>query len=269
MAKKRPDRIKPPILFVLSGILLVVLLFVWLIAFLRAQDESAVEAFAGSVVEPAGEASASLPETAGESGFLVREPVQLAGENEQLDDLLVLVNNEIPLPTDWKPDLRTYWEDVQVDSRVLADLTALIDAAHEDGVVLWVASGYRSIEAQETILERGIQQRMSWESMSREEAEKDALRTIAKPGYSEHHTGLAVDFNDVTDDFESTEEYYWLAEHAAEYGFVQRYRLDKVEITGIDNESWHYRYVGREHAEEMGRLDMCLEEYVEYLKEQE
>ena len=104
--------------------------------------------------------------------------------------------------------------------------------------------------------------------MSQEEAQELSLRTIARPGYSEHHTGLAVDLNDVSDNFEETEAYRWLQAHSADYGFVQRYRQDKVDITGIDNESWHYRYVGVEHAQEMNRLDLCLEEYVEYLKEQ-
>ena len=98
-------------------------------------------------------------------------------------------------------------------------------------------------------------------------AEETALRTIAKPGHSEHHTGLAVDLNDVSDDFEETQAYRWLQAHAAEYGFIQRYRTDKSHITGIDNESWHYRYVGREHALAMERLDLCLEEYVAYLRE--
>ena len=104
--------------------------------------------------------------------------------------------------------------------------------------------------------------------MTREDAYENARLTIQEPGHSEHHTGLAVDFNDVSSDFRNTEAYAWLQKNAAKYGFVERYPEDKVDITGIDYESWHYRYVGREHAEAMQSLNMCLEEYVLYLKGQ-
>lgn len=180
------------------------------------------------------------------------------------DPLLVLVNADNPIPDDWQV-LPRFIGDEAVDIRIYEDLNSLLIAAQEDEVVFWIASGYRSVEQQTEILNRAVQDNIDI-GMSEEEAEKKALRTIAKPRHSEHHTGLAVDFNDVSDDFEETEAYYWLCENAADYGFVQRYKRDKVEITGIDNESWHYRYVGKEHATEMERLNMCLEEYVEYVK---
>ena len=63
-----------------------------------------------------------------------------------------------------------------------------------------------------------------------------------------------------------TKAYTWLQEHAAEYGFVERYPKGKESITGIDYEPWHYRYVGKEHAQRMNELNMCLEEYVAFLK---
>ncbi len=185
------------------------------------------------------------------------------------DPLLVLVNEEEALPEDWQVDLAPVSSDSteKVDVRILSDLSAMTEAARRDDVWFWVASGYRSVEDQQTILENAIERRMQEEGMTREEAEADALRTIQKPGHSEHHTGLVVDFNDVDDGFEETSAYRWLSQHAADYGFVQRYRQDKVAYTGIDNESWHYRYVGVEHAQAMERLDMCLEEYVEYVRD--
>ena len=94
------------------------------------------------------------------------------------------------------------------------------------------------------------------------------MRTIAQPGCSEHHTGLAIDLNEVSDAFEKTKAYAWLQEHSADYGFIERYQAEKASITGIDKESWHYRYVGRKHAGEMKRLGLCLEEYVVYLQKQ-
>ena len=152
---------------------------------------------------------------------------------QQLGDWrLVLVNSEVPLPDDFQMT-PTLFDTITVNSKMYPELTALINAAYNDEINLWVASGYRSVEA---------------------------------PGYSEHHTGLAVDFNDVEDDFRETEAYTWLQEHAAEYGFVERYPKGKESITGIDYEPWHYRYVGKEHAQRMNELNMCLEEYVAFLK---
>lgn len=182
------------------------------------------------------------------------------------DPLLVLVNDSNPLPVDWRVTPRMV-DDETVDIRIYEDLIAMFNAAAEDEIWFWVASGYRSVEQQEEILSRAVQDNKA-NGMSESSAREEALRTIAQPGRSEHHTGLAIDLNDVSDDFEETEAYRWLCENAADYGFIQRYEKDKVEITGIDNESWHYRYVGKKHATAMKQLDMCLEEYVEYLKNQ-
>lgn len=200
--------------------------------------------------------------------FILSRSVMTSAEYQQLSDpLLVLVNDNVPLPDRWQVTPAFVGDEV-VDQRCYSDLDAMIQAAQADNIWLWVASGYRSVEDQEDVLQREIALHMTEDGMTQEEARDVSLKTIARPGFSEHHTGLVVDLNDVSNGFESTEEYKWLKQHAAEYGFVQRYRSDKVDKTGIDNESWHYRYVGRTHAQEMERLDMCLEEYVEYLKGQ-
>lgn len=98
-----------------------------------------------------------------------------------------------------------------------------------------------------------------------------AKRYVAQPGDSEHHTGYALDFSlyfsdGTSADFDGTGEYAWIAENAADYGFVLRYPEDKERITGIAPESWHYRYVGAPHAEVMTENGLCLEEYLEYLR---
>ena len=103
--------------------------------------------------------------------------------------------------------------------------------------------------------------------MSQEEATAAADVAVARPGYSEHNTGLAIDFNGVTMDFENTKAFQWLQENAADYGFVLRFPKGKESITHIMYEPWHYRYVGVEHAKKMKELDMCLEEYLYYLQE--
>ena len=88
-----------------------------------------------------------------------------------------------------------------------------------------------------------------------------AEKWVAIPGTSEHQLGIAVDINP---DYEKSgkEVYAWLAENAHEYGFINRYPEDKVHITGIMNEPWHYRYVGENAAKEMYEQRICLEEYL-------
>lgn len=101
---------------------------------------------------------------------------------------------------------------------------------------------------------------------SLEEAEILAVKWVNKSETSEHNLGLAVDFNNIKTDFENTKEFAWLIENAENYGFILRYRKEKEEITGVSYEPWHWRYVGQEHAKKINELDMCLEEYIEYLK---
>ena len=107
---------------------------------------------------------------------------------------------------------------------------------------------------------------------SKEEAEKITATMIAIPGTSEHHTGLAADIVTPTHqtldpEFADTDAGKWLQENAAEYGFILRYPEDKQDITEIIYESWHYRYVGVDHAMAIKENGLCLEEYLEILKE--
>ena len=109
---------------------------------------------------------------------------------------------------------------------------------------------------------------MNEQGMSEEEAKKEAATRVAIPGTSEHHLGLAVDINSVETSFENTKAFKWLQKNAENYGFVLRYPKDKKAITKIIYEPWHYRYVGVEHAKEMNRLGLCLEEYIDLLNDQ-
>lgn len=173
---------------------------------------------------------------------------------------LVLVNSEVQLPESFSLKTRAF-DGVEVNAVMYEALCMMMDAARADGCNLWLASGYRSIEKQEEILNRAVQNRMK-DGLTEEAAYRDALKTIQRPGHSEHHTGLAVDFNDVSYTFEDSFEYVWLKENAAKFGFVERYPKDKEEVTGIAFEPWHFRYVGTEHAERMVLLGVCLEEYL-------
>lgn len=179
---------------------------------------------------------------------------------------LVLVNPKIKLPDSYlESSVIVNAFDVQMDSRLQKPYEALYNAAAADGMNLWISSCYRSQELQQELFEREIADNIR-NGMTSEEAESAAEVAVARPGYSEHNTGLAIDFNGVSPDFKDTKEYQWLQEHAAEYGFVLRYPEGKESITHIMYEPWHYRYVGVEHAKKMKELGMCLEEYLYYLQ---
>ena len=125
-----------------------------------------------------------------------------------------------------------------------------------------IVSGWRSYDEQSRLYQNAVDTK----------GQDYADIYLSLPGHSEHHTGLAVDLdtfnlNDGTSGgFDGEGAYMWAVEHAWEYGFVQRYPQQKSEITGIAYESWHYRYVGLPHAYIMNSKNLCLEEYIDYLK---
>ncbi len=111
-------------------------------------------------------------------------------------------------------------------------------------------------------------------SITKEEAETNVKTYSCAPGTSEHQTGLAVDiidtaYNlDLLEGFKDTEAGKWLAENCTRFGFILRFEQEKEDVTGIIYEPWHFRFVGRYHATRMAELDMCLEEYIEFLNEE-
>lgn len=181
--------------------------------------------------------------------------------SEPEDWSLILVNRDNPLPEKYSVETTTLSNSEQVDTRIYPALQKMFDDMRADGVYPVVASGYRTEEDQQRIMDEKIQAYCA-EGYSEKEAKKKAEEWVAIPGTSEHQTGLAVDIN--ADGIHSAgyEVYDWLLLHAHEYGFIKRYPEDKVTITGISNEPWHYRYVGESAAAEMVQQNLCLEEYL-------
>ena len=153
-----------------------------------------------------------------------------------------------------------------LDSRIVKHFEDMCKAAKADGVTLVSVSAYRSYSYQQGLYNNRVTRCQNEDGLSLEAAKKKAATIVAVPGTSEHHLGLAIDINSVETSFENTKEFKWLQKNAENYGFVMRYPKDKQDITKIIYEPWHYRYVGVEHAKAMNDLDMCLEEYIEYLK---
>ena len=140
---------------------------------------------------------------------------------------------------------------------------AMLAAAKAAGYNLTVTSGYRSREYQQIIYDLRYSDYISKE-LSEEEAKIKTEKHIAPPGFSEHHTGLCADIHslpyaDIS--FSQTDEYKWLIENCAKYGFILRYPLGKEEITGYSFEPWHFRYVGK-CAQKIMSEGITLEEYI-------
>lgn len=180
--------------------------------------------------------------------------------DESLGWNLMLVNSRYRIPDDYSVELIRLSNGEQVDSRIYPDLQEMFDDARGAGYSLFVRAGYRSEEDQENLMEDKIEAYRQ-EGYSQREAEHEAEKWVAKPGTSEHELGLAVDIN-AEGQTDGNRLYQWLAEHSWKYGFILRYPAEKEEITGIDYEPWHFRYVGKQAAKEMYEQDLCLEEYV-------
>ncbi len=178
---------------------------------------------------------------------------------------LILVNRNSYIPDDYKVELTELSNGEKVDSRIYPELQEMFNDARAQGYGLFVREGYRTQEEQQQLLDEKIEAYEN-EGKSKSEAKKLAEQWVAIPGTSEHQLGIAVDINADTTKSSNDDVYSWLAENAHKYGFIKRYPSDKTDITGVINEPWHYRYVGKEAALEIYSQGMCLEEYIDTLE---
>lgn len=178
---------------------------------------------------------------------------------------LILVNRNSYIPDDYKVELTELSNGEKVDSRIYPELQEMFNDARAQGYGLFVREGYRTQEEQQQLLDEKIEAYEN-EGKSKSEAKKLAEQWVAIPGTSEHQLGIAVDINADTTKSSSDDVYSWLAENAHKYSFIKRYPSDKTDITGVINEPWHYRYVGKEAALEIYSQGMCLEEYIDTLE---
>lgn len=173
---------------------------------------------------------------------------------------LIVVNSNNPIPESIEIKTKNC-RGKEIASVACEALSEMISDAKKDGINLWISSGYRDLQLQTKLFNRQVEKEKSSKIISKEEAEKLAASVVARPGTSEHNTGLAVDFNDVRDDFYKTKEYKWLMDNAHKYGFIERYQKKWKDLTGVIYEPWHFRYVGKEHAPKIKESGICLEEY--------
>lgn len=151
----------------------------------------------------------------------------------------------------------------RMDSRAAAAYEKMYDAAASDGIYLTPCSGYRSYSTQKRLYQEFVDEYLN-QGYSQQEAEDLASNRRNPPGSSEHNIGICMDIICASSsaNFQNTSAYAWLQANAADYGFILRYPEDKVDITGVKFEPWHWRYVGVENAAAIKNSGLCLEEYL-------
>lgn len=182
-----------------------------------------------------------------ENGYLPNQT--LPTEPTYINGIL-LANKIYPLPSTFAPG---------ENKEARQELDKMLATAKKQGFDFVAFSGYRSFDYQTTLYNNYVNR----------DGQAAADRYSARPGYSEHQTGLAFDIGErgkenlwLTEEFGETPAGQWLLTNAQDYGFILRFPKNKEDITGYMYESWHYRYVGVDIAKEIKKKDITLEEYL-------
>ena len=158
-------------------------------------------------------------------------------------DSYLIVNKTYSLPQSYGNKL---------NRKLLKTFKKMQNAALKEEIEIKILSGFRSYDRQKQIYNKYF-----------EEDSKNVDNYSARPGHSEHQSGLAIDVNDASDTFIDSKEAKWLDKNAYKYGFILRYPKNKSNITGYKYEPWHYRYVGKKLAKKLynNGLWKTMEEY--------
>lgn len=170
------------------------------------------------------------------------------------NNILVLVNKYYAFSQDYTPEDLIPVENTFMRSVAAEPMLNMVKAMREKGLTVNLLSGYRSYITQVNLYNR----------YANKDGKEKTDTYSARPGHSEHQSGLAMDLSNnwsLTEEFENTPEFNWLSEHAHEYGFILRYKKDKVYMTGYVYEPWHYRYVGVDVATRIHEENLTFEEY--------
>lgn len=177
---------------------------------------------------------------------------------------LLLVNKFYRLNAEYTPENLTnvsnwycYGEN-KITKEAYESFIKMYDSAQENNIKLIINSSYRDYKAQEN----------TYNNLKTAYGSSKADKQAARPGHSEHETGLAFDIfspgNTSTGNFEESDAYKWLKENAQEFGFIERYPKEKEYLTGYSFESWHWRYVGVEVASQIKEEQITFDEYYAY-----
>ncbi len=178
--------------------------------------------------------------------------------------ILLNVNKYYKLPEDFEPidisdiSILYSYSGNQITKEANDAYVSMWNAAKAEGLTLIINSSYRNFASQERV----------YNNIKASSGEKEADKVAARPGHSEHQTGLAIDVfeinNQSTSTFKDSPAYTWLKENAHLFGFIERYPENKEYLTGYSFESWHWRYVGEEAAKTIYDEDITFDEYYAY-----
>ena len=157
---------------------------------------------------------------------------------------ILVVNKTYSLPQNYNPG--------KLNDEVLSAYNEMRQAADKDNITLWIASGYRSYSTQQELYNNYV----------KKDGKEKAEKYSARPGHSEHQSGLAMDLNIVDDSFIGTKEAIWIEKNCYKYGFIIRYPKGKDDVTGYKYEPWHIRYLGKDLAKKVYNSGLTLEEYL-------
>ena len=190
----------------------------------------------GAVTSLTTSTTAAAPPAGGRTDIEVRDGITYVQG-------IMIANKTYPLPANYNPGLQKVAQDAFNEMQA---------AAAKEGLSLTICSGFRSYSTQKALYDKYVAR----------DGQAAADRYSARPGHSEHQTGLAMDINKASSSFNGSKEAKWLAANCAKYGFIIRYPEGKESITGYMYESWHVRYLGKELAQKVTESGLTLEEYL-------
>ena len=191
---------------------------------------------------------------------LDKKPYSKTNKSPYLNKTYILTNKYTYLEKDYTPDELEYLDTsysrngMMLVNDAKKSLEKMIQAANLDGIKIRVISSYRSYEYQEELYNKYKEQ----------DGTKLADTYSARPGFSEHQTGLCIDIDDTILDynnFHKSKSYIWMQNNAHLFGFIERYPKGKEDITLYTYESWHYRYVGKKIANYIKKHNITFDEY--------
>lgn len=185
-------------------------------------------------------------------------------------DLIFIVDENHPLPADYTFEHHTLNCGLDIDKRIFNDFLEMLNACNMAGYEYNIINAYIDKDTQTQLYNEAVAHYVD-QGLLEEEAQAQVGKSVDKPGCSEHETGLAVDLTDVEvlgeEDYKSTRGTdQWLMNNCHKYGFINRYPANKVSITGISDEQWQFRYVGKEAAEFMAENNLSLEEFMQLVQ---
>lgn len=227
------------------------------IAATKSKKKAAEEAAAKAAAQKAAADAALTDQQAGKVVTLAGCAIDGKSAHQNPAAIDVVVNKKHCFnPIDFVPGDLSSYDGYVMSAKIIPSLTAMFDAAAAAGVPLSITSSYRSYTNQ-------VATYNNWVAVNGSTAAADTVS--ARPGYSEHQTGFAVDLSAGSCSLEcflGSAQHTWLADHAADYGFIQRYPVGLTSVTGYSDEAWHYRYVGTTVAQDMKKKGIkTLEQY--------